>query len=519
MRKIGFLHTILDTRFPLPYMYIVGNVALLGLMSLYHYYQPVSPVLTAVAWLIFAVSAFRQPHAAFVSILLSVMLFERWFALDALHVGGAVLKLYSLDIALGIVFLAVVVPRIYAMRAAQWFRLIAERVKAQARWQKTVHWLVLWWALYITCIGLMHAAFGGSFGTLFSAWKNYAFYSVLYVFAVYFYAISNEAKDHIRIAIHTILGGGLLLFIFPIIGIMQGQGVWAEFTPLSTSGVRLVAATHTFFLSMLFIAAVALRLEGSRVHDKLRRLYLNPYFTIVLICFMLIGMYRNVWVGMGITVFALSILLHRAHVFKVRDIVGPAVAFGVMLAVLGSTVLWYYGERHVATVANEVPIVTSIGSRLQSALSVFGAQYDESSGWRVTVWRESIEYWTSGTSTDIAKNVLFGTGLGTSITFTYNNFLQDVAIKSVHNDWLSFMVQGGIFALVFMVAIVSVMTYNGFRIAYRERSAIHAMIAGMIIFFSVAAFFGAYFVINIFGMWFWVLLGLIHIDPDIILKK
>lgn len=519
MIKTGFLDKTLDMRFPTPYVYIAGNVLLFGLLSLYHYFQPFSPVVTAVVWLLFAISAFRQPHAAFVSALLSVMLFERWFALDALHLGGAVLKLYSLDIALGIVFLALIIPRLYTMRAMQWFRFIFERIKVQDKWQKTLHWLVLWWVLYISCIGILHAAFGGSFSELFSAWKNYAFYSVLYAFAVYFYSVSEESRDHIRVVIHAILGGGLLLFIFPVLGIIQGQGVWAEFTPLSTSGTRLVAATHTFFLSMLFIASVALRLEGSHVHDRLKRIYRNPYFTVLLICFMLIGMYRNVWVGMAVAILVLTVLLHRAGVFTIRNILGPMIAFGLMTFVLGLTVMWYYGGQQVARVARETPVVTSVGDRLHSVFSVFNTQYDESAGWRVTVWKESVDYWISGTPTNMVKNILFGTGLGTSITFTYNDFLQDVAVKSVHNDWLSFMVQGGIFALVFMIAIVGIMTYNGIRIAYLRHSAIHAMIVGMIVFFSVAALFGAYFVINIFGMWFWMLLGLIHVNPDNVLKK
>ena len=98
----------------------------------------------------------------------------------------------------------------------------------------------------LTCIGYIHSFFvpAAIHALAFSTLKNYALYAVIYIF----FTLLVTTRDEWQVVLRWFAIGGIGLFFFLFYGMYLGQGLWSEYTPLSTLGSRLIAGTHIFYM-------------------------------------------------------------------------------------------------------------------------------------------------------------------------------------------------------------------------------------------------------------------------------
>src|SRR3989344_8774587 len=178
--------------------------------------------------------ALLRPKAGLSAILILTVLFERFFTLEALQFGRSIIKLYPLDMVL------------FGVYGGMLAKIFLNRTPFL--WKQTDVWLMGFFVLATLYFGASFFGFGNNtFAVAFSTWKNYVFYGMLF-FVV---PILCEKIDDLRQLIRYFLFAVIVGIVFVIIGVVKGNGLWTEFTPLSTEGVRLLAFPHAFYFSLV----------------------------------------------------------------------------------------------------------------------------------------------------------------------------------------------------------------------------------------------------------------------------
>ena len=240
-------------------------LVLIAVYELFSFFVFPSTFLYLAVLAVCAVVIIKNPKAGILAILPAVMWFERYFTLNTLDIAGHSFKLYFLDFILLFTFVGALV------------RLL----------KKELHWRLvsLDKALIIFAVvvsaAYLHSFFapGVDLSAAFGTFKNYLLYGIFFVLTVLLFRSKEEWQELIS---WFALGGlGLLFFLF--FGLLNGGGgLWSEYTPLSTSGARLIASTHTFYFLLFGFYLAGFYLFGERgKKSKNYLVYLLFSFTLV----------------------------------------------------------------------------------------------------------------------------------------------------------------------------------------------------------------------------------------------
>ena len=435
-------------------------------------------VVTLIAFiLIAAIFILPSPLLGLALIISLTMIFERFFTLEPLMINQIAYKLYPLDIIIGLT--------IVATALAYW---------RQRRWPRiSWHWPEKLLALFIllTVIyffrGLMDI--NADFYVLFSSFKNYAFYPLLYFLTISL--VTNEAQ--LKRIIKIIINSCLVIILFIAFGFLTGEGLWTEFTPLSTEGSRLLAGTHAFYLVLGLLLTLSLMV--------FRKLTNNNAANAVIVVW-LIGiagsLMRHLWLGLLGAILLLWLLIP----LKNKKILARLLARSALIIIAAAVIIilivnllppWHSGQKILEPFFDWYQRLTSIGD----------VELDSSINWRLVLWQTAQKTWLD--------SPLIGIGLGKKIPLEFTDWQNFEEIRNIHNSPLAILIQMGLIGFLLFAGFISASAVYSWK-KIRPNQALYPYYAGLISALAAILFFSLfqpYLETNLTAIFFWLFLGLI----------
>jgi len=413
------------------------------------------------------------PRAGIYAITWLILVFAKFFTLQSLLIGNLEYKFYLVDI----IFVAVVVSLL--------LRLIKKQLKLSLKMSDLIllAWLFLTGLYFILSV----TVWDGSFTLSFSSLKNYAFYPLFY-FATYL--LFDQAK-YWREWLGFVLAGAVTIIGFIIYGLINGQGLWTEITPLTTAGARLLDFDHAFYLCLISIFGLVYLLFKKGVISRTFYILL-PIFAVGIVG----SLMRHLWVALAITLVFLYLAVGRAkrQIFRgvVARYVTASVVVGLLIILTINIFPWSVATGQIKQTTNEV---------LGRAVSLTDVS-DTSFTWRGAVWQSVWE--------EQKNNIWRGLGFGQQVFIDMGDYLDYVEVRNIHNSWFAVFVQMGAGGLLLFL----VFYFNLFKnLLFHRASNVQSSIArysvmGIMVFCAVAFLFQPYLEANFFSIFFWLSLGL-----------
>ncbi len=421
-----------------------------------------------------AVIAFSHPRSGIYAIVFLTFIFERFFTLQPIILGRSEYKLYPLDI----LFLAVILGII--------FQKIQGKIKFNF---KKIDFLSIGFIL-LSAIYFLASIFviKSDFALSFSSFKNYAFYPLFY-FSIIF--LINK-KEHLENFLRFAFAGAVGIIFFIIYGLISGEGLWSQFTPLSTEGIRTLAFTHAFYLSLAFIAIIS---YFAFKKERLTKIY---HTVLILWIVGIVGsMMRHLWIGLAVALVLMYFIIPKDIKNNFRkltiSIIASALIFFVGLVYLASI----FPNTEISDASNSVSKV--ISSRF---VSVFSASNDESFAWRTVAWKEALK--------EYSKNPVLGIGFGKKVFVEIGKYRDLVEVRNIHNSLLVILAQMGVFSVILLFTLI----FTNIKKLYKKISKgwFDFALLGMACFYLIVILFQPYLETNLLGIFFWMILGLIRVE-------
>ncbi len=441
------------------------------------------------AFLISGILILRRPAVGLFSLILLTMIWERFFTLQSIVIFGRAVKLYPLDIFIILTGLGVFFHWLLSYRQSAFLRSFAACEK-----------LLVVFALFATMYFFQSQVVGVHEPEVaFSTFKNYAFY-ILLTFLVL--ALVHTRDDFLRL-MRTILAGGVGILAFVILGFVRGQGLWTEFTPLSTEGVRYLAFPHAYYLMIVLLIAIAVWIHRLFRHSVVALGIMGVQFLGIVGSLM-----RHLWIAFVVGV-AVLIATSSATV-KRQFLRWGQVFFGGMLLVslIGGTAVIIFPDSSIGSVAARFldPLlirITSLGHVTE----------DLSALWRLKLWQTAFaRFWESP---------LLGIGFGQEITFDVRGYISTVRVRDLHNSLFGLFLQMGIVGFALFVALQASLIVGYLRQRKHLLSTMRPFVDGAFaayIAFLVASDFQPYLETNILNIFFWLLIGIVRVAPHLLEK-
>ncbi|PIR73680.1 MAG: hypothetical protein COU40_01290 [Candidatus Moranbacteria bacterium CG10_big_fil_rev_8_21_14_0_10_35_21] len=418
------------------------------------------------------VITFFYPRSGIYAVVFLTLVFERFFSLQSLFLGRQEIKLYPLDMILGAILLSALIA------------LISRKIKLK---MEKMDWLMVGFIL----LGLIYFIFSfflssSELDLAFSSLKYYSFYPLIYFLILIF--IKN--KKQIDLLLKFALVGATTIVLFIISGIVLGQGIWSEFTPLSTEGIRTLAFPHGFYIEMAIITLI--------IWLAFKKNKINSNFYLILIILWSIGiigtMMRHIWIALGLTsIFCLWILPKLAK--KNLLVLGKKIIFlSILIITLAFFLLTLAPNSKIMHTLSK-PII-NIGERVGSLAST----NDESFSWRGLVWKEGLK--------EYATNPIFGIGFSKKIYVENGNYRDLIEVRNIHNSPLIVLIQMGIVAIVVFFLII----YESVKKVIKFKNWLSYALSGLLLNYLIIFLFQPYLETNLLGIFFWMILGSIRIN-------
>jgi len=456
------------------YSYLAAFV-IVGIM-----YQP-SLLLYALITLSAAIFIIPYPIIGLGATVVLTMIFERFFTLQSLVIDQQVYKLYPLDIVIVLTIIGILVGAIY------------DRAWPRINWQISDRLLLLF-IVYTTYKFIISLGLDGTdTAVAFSSFKNYAIYPVIYFITIILLRTKSDWTNMLK----TIVGAGVAIITFIIIGVAMGEGLWTEYTPLSTSGVRLLAGTHAFYLTLVIMIVAAMIAQYRRS------------WRIVMISLVMIWLFgiagslmRHIWLALivgGASILAIISGSERTRLVRYGSY---CVLIGIATTM---TVVWL-----VTIFPNpdiQAKLDQTFDTTVQRAGSLGELSVDTSAGWRVVVWQSALTRWL--------EDPIRGVGFGQSILIKYKDWQATEYIRNIHNSPLAITVQMGIIGTGLLALwVYSILNY-GYRTMRvdRDRTVFAGLIAGVVVI-GFSSLFQPYLETNLTGIFLWLLAGMIRVGGE-----
>lgn len=442
------------------------------------------PLFLLASFISFLISFFFL-RAGFYAIVFLTFVWERFFTLAPIVIGRQEYKIYGLDI----IFIGILLGtgwRIFNsyVKNEKQFQVFKKRIKKHS---KTIKLFLL----FIGLVGL-HFLLDIIFSTsvnksvAFSSFKYYTFYPLLFLLTV----ILFNKKENIKMLFNFALAGGLTIIFFIIYGIINHGGLWTEFTPMSTSGIRILAFTHGFYLTMIWLGLFTFVVFRKKVAQKY-------YLWLAIFSLGILGsMMRHLWLGLSLSVVILFLFYFkkkdRKFLLKQLEFYLPAM-MGSIIIIGYFTISFPYSFWH--------NFISNIWEVVYERVASLGQiQGDASFSWRELAWQEALG--------QFLHHPFYGLGFGKSIYLETMNYHDFVEIRNIHNSWLVLLVQTGVgISTVFLLFLFNIIK-KLIIIGQNEVDWIKITVIVLIINYIFIALFQPYLETNMLGIFFWILLGL-----------
>lgn len=432
----------------------------------------------------------QTPLAGLLSIILLTMVFERFFTLQPFSWGEYTYKIYSLDFLFLITIGAIGVQWVFGNNRV----LLKAELPLGSSASRNRIFPPDYFVFFFIGIVAASAVGGlwfeaGNADLIVSALKNYGFYAALY----FLVRLLTPDWQSWKTIVHAFFIGGVAILFFIIVGFARGQGLWSEYTPLSTSGYRFLASTHAYYLTIPLLTTLILYSYG-----RIRETFRVGGLMAVQLLGIIGSLMRHIWIASLAAAFVAAAVMDRAPrliflriVLRTGLIVAALVAFLFVGTLIAPT-------SRLATVLPE-----AITPFIERVTSLFHSSQDLSTAWRIDVWRT--------TAQSFVRHPFLGIGFGHDMTFERENYHLTIDIREVHNSPLAILVQMGLLGFVAFVAMLVALVrgwWRAYRAAAPDRAPYLLGIGASALLFFIASLFQPYLETNTTGIFFWIILGL-----------
>ncbi len=416
-----------------------------------------------------------RPRAGLYALVFLTFIWEKFFTLAPVTVGGQEYKFYLFDV----LFLAMIVAWLIAFLSG----------RTKISWRAS-DWLL---AIFIATVSVNFfyswLVLNNPLQPTFSSWKNYGLYALLFWLTAWLI----DRREHLRRLFAFALAGGVGILGFLAYGLYTGTGLWTQYTPLSTPGARVLAFNHAFYLTLLFLPAVT--------YAVVRRNRLAEWLT-VLLPLWLIGivgsLMRHLWIAL---LGGLLIILTQLG-GQWRQALGRLcqkylwLVIGILLAAALIIAGAYY-----------LPVSRSLidtGRQLSLRVNALTVGDDSSVMWRQAVWQTA---WHN-----YGWQWLIGAGFGQSVAINLNGYRAVVELRNMHNSWLAILMQTGVLGLgLLFLWLANLACKIGKRKAASDWSRwLKISLIGLAAVQALAWLFQPYLEANFLGSFFWLTWGLMQ---------
>ncbi|MDD3607520.1 MAG: O-antigen ligase family protein [Candidatus Moranbacteria bacterium] len=416
--------------------------------------------------------AVLSPRSGIFAMVFLTIVFERFFTLQSIFWGRNEIKLYPIDVILLGVMVGVL------------FYLFKNKKNLKFNQIDLLMAIFLFAVLLYFIASLFNSEADPSLA--FSSFKNYFFYGLIY-FPISILFRRNEDQNRL---FRSFLTGSIFIILFIFFGVFSGQGLWVEYTPLSTEGVRLLAFTHGFYLSLAVIGMVLFLADRGKAQKW-------QTFILAIWIFGIVGsMMRHLWLGIFLAVifaFVYAIKEKRPLILKIMTkmfsivfVMFVLVAFMATIAPTSSLHRTFERSWEVVTV------------RVVSLLDSSG---DDSFSWREDTWQGALDVYV--------EHPFLGVGLGKKLAIDEGYSRGFVEVRNIHNSLLVLLTQTGlvVFAIFFSIVISVFKKLFHTRGKWKSDS-----LAVLIFFFLFVSLFQPYLETNLLAIFFWMMLGLARVQ-------
>lgn len=410
-------------------------------------------------------------------IIFMTMIFERWFSLSPLITDYSIYKLYPLDIIMIIAIISWFINQFKNSENKIFFKF-PEKVLA---------------VFIITNIIYLIRSFfeiNADAEVAFSSFKNYAFYPLLYFLVIY----SIQTKKQLKNVLHLIMLGGVAIIAFIIIGLMRGEGLWTEYTPLSTSGVRFLAGTHAFYLIIATLISLSLL-----AFDRFKNRGFVSMILIIWIMGIVMSLMRHLWLSFFVGSVVLLTLIPLANR---KSLIRSSLKSGVVIGALLATIILVVNLFPLYGISSS--LTDSYQTISQRFVSTFSGSQDTSINWRISFWNVAKESWL--------ESPITGLGFGKKLPLELGEWQTFEEIRNIHNSPLAITIQMGLIGIsLFALFVLSNVIGNLKYILKNEELKPYyfgLLTAAVAVLF--ASLFQPYLETNLTGIFLWLILGLLR---------
>ncbi|MEI6627096.1 MAG: O-antigen ligase family protein [bacterium] len=412
-------------------------------------------------------------------IILLTMVFERYFTLQSLVIDQTIYKLYPLDILIILTAISFLIHLRLQKRA---------RVQFIWGWPETL--LIIFILINLFTFIRSLTDYNVQVDIAFSTLKNYVFYSAIYFLIIY---SVQKAKDLKRL-IEVILLGGVIIIPFILYGLITGQGLWTEFTPLSTTGLRLLAGTHAFYLCLSSLILLSFLAFKKFANQQIAGLILWIWLLGIAVSLM-----RHLWLALIVALVILILIIPKEAKKKILNFSAKNILIIFSAIAIILTITSLYPRQQLS--AN----INTTGEYLVTrASSIVNLQEDASAIWRKDLWTIALNSWL--------KNPMLGTGFGKRVNLQTGDWQNYEELRNLHNSPLAILIQTGLIGFILFIAFIISVLATSFKQIYlnHELTPYYLPIISAGVLFFIASFFQPYLETNLTGIFFWIILGLIR---------
>lgn len=411
------------------------------------------------------------PRGGLLALLVLTLVFVKFFTLQSFWFNDVEYKFYLVDlIMLGSVF-------------GLFLRALAGKIKLRLKMPDV--WLLAF--MLLTSFYFLASLFywDGDFATAFSSWKNYTFYPIIYFVAL----ILLDSREHLKQFLKFLVFGSLLIIGFIIYGLIAGQGLWTDLTPLSTEGSRILDFGHAFYLCLVSLVGLVYLIVRK---DKYNQLWyvLLPIFAVGIIG----SLMRHLWIALLVALVFLYAIIYKQHKEIYRKIMTKYLAFGVMAAV---ALIFLVNLLPNWPLTQEL---VSVQSQVVSRATSLVDDTDTSIAWRNSVWQE---VWK-----EYREHLVVGLGFGQKIFIDMGDYQDYVEVRNIHNSWLAILVQMGLVGFVVLLLFIFILLWKVIKKKDGTDLTLKLSVLCVSVFCLVAFAFQPYLEANFFNIVFWLNLAL-----------
>ncbi|NTW27515.1 MAG: O-antigen ligase family protein [Candidatus Moranbacteria bacterium] len=451
-------------------------VAFVGFFLIANYFFGFNLPLYVITLTIGAVLAMKYPHAGLYAIVFLTFIFERFFTLVPIVMGRSEYKIYPIDVLFGAMLIGIM------------FQLASGTLKLKSR--KLDYLLIVFAALAAIYFFVSAFVLKSDVALAFSTAKNYAFYSIFY-FATF---ILIDSKERFRELLAIVFAGAIGILWFVFYGIVVRHGLWSDFTPLSTDGIRTLAFTHGYYLCMALIAGLVYVAYQSNLFSK---------WLVIVMPFWVLGiigsMMRHLWISIFAAIVFLIVMFSQTQLVRLRSHAKNYIAIALMFLMV-----IFYGATLFPRSAAYETLSSSLGMVGSRVTSIANTSGDESIVWRAAVWQQAVKLYI--------HQPIFGIGLGEKVSVEIGKYRDFVEVRNIHNSFLVILVQMGILGLGLVLALTAMLGWKVLKAKFDDQTLqMGAYITLGILVLHLSSFlFQPYLEANLLGIFFWINLGVLR---------